>query len=269
MELQPNSNLLNLSGKTAIVTGGALGIGFGIAYRLAEAGANVVIANRNQEDAQQAVQTLKNNGWSAEAVTTDVSVEDQVKNLVQKTVALFGSIDILVNNAGIFPSIPLAKMTNADFSKVIEINLKGVFLCTKYASEQMIQQGKGGKIINITSIDALHPSSIGLAHYDASKHGVWGFTKNVALELAQHQIWVNAIAPGGVATPGVQKMQAQAPVDPAIDMTKVMEAFLAKIPMHRMGEPDDIGKVALFLASEMSSYMTGEQIVVDGGALLS
>lgn len=269
MELQPNGDLLNLSGKTAIVTGGALGIGFAIAYRLAEAGANVVIANRNQEDAQQAVQALKNNGWSVEAVTTDVSVEDQVKNLVQKTTALFNGVDILVNNAGIFPSIPLAKMTTTDFSKVIEINLKGVFLCTKYVSEQMIQQGKGGKIINITSIDALHPSSIGLAHYDASKHGVWGFTKNVALELAQHQIWVNAIAPGGVATPGVQKMQAQTPVDPTIDMTKVMEAFLTKIPMHRMGEPDDIGKVALFLASDMSSYMTGEQIVADGGALLS
>lgn len=269
MEIQPNNNLLNLSGKTAIVTGGALGIGFAIASRLAEAGANVVIANRTAEDALKAVETIKNNGGSAEAITTDVSVEDQVKNLVEKTIQLFGNIDILVNNAGIFPSIPLSKMTSNDFSKVIDVNLKGVFLCTKYVSEQMIKQGNGGKIINITSIDALHPSSIGLAHYDASKHGVWGFTKNVALELAEHKIWVNAIAPGGIATPGVQKMQANAPVDPSVDMTKVMEAFMAKIPMHRMGEPDDIGKVALFLASDMSSYMTGEQVVVDGGALLS
>lgn len=135
--------------------------------------------------------------------------------------------------------------------------------------KQMIQQGKGGKIINITSIDALHPSSVGLAHYDTSKHGVWGFTKNVALELAPHKIWVNAIAPGGIVTPGVEKLQKSMPVPHGVDMGKLLETFLAKIPMKRMGEPDDIGKVALFLASDMSSYMTGTQIVVDGGVLLS
>lgn len=131
----------------------------------------------------------------------------------------------------------------------------------------MIKQGKGGKIINVTSVDALHPSSIGLAHYDASKHGVWGFTKNVALELAQHKIWVNAIAPGGILTPGVQNLQQ--PGGSQIDMKAMMEAFMKKIPMHRMGDADEIGKVALFLASDMSSYMTGSQIVVDGGVLLS
>jgi len=107
----------------------------------------------------------------------------------------------------------------------------------------------------------------GLAHYDASKHGVWGFTKNVALELAPYKIWVNAIAPGGIATPGVAKLQKG--MDTAVDMKKMLEVFLAKIPMHRMGEPDDIGKVALFLASDMASYMTGTQVVVDGGVLLS
>src|SRR3989338_2530665 len=189
--------------------------------------------------------------------------------LIQKTVDAYGSIDILVNNAGIFPSIPVSQMTLADFEKVLSVNLKGVFLCTKYVSEQMIKQGKGGKIINITSIDALHPSSVGLAHYDASKHGVWGFTKNVALELAPYKIWVNAIAPGGILTPGVEKLQKSMPIPQGVDMSKVLENFLAKIPMHRLGEPDDIGKVALFLASEMSSYMTGSQIIVDGGVLLS
>ena len=160
-------------------------------------------------------------------------------------------------------------MNLEDFEKVLAVNLKGVFLCTKYVADQMIEQGNGGKIINVTSIDALHPSSVGLAHYDASKHGVWGFTKNVALELAPHKIWVNAIAPGGIATPGVAKMQQAMPVPDGVDMQKVMETFLQKIPMHRMGEPDDIGKVALFLASDMSSYMTGTQVVVDGGVLLS
>ncbi|HLG25532.1 MAG TPA: SDR family NAD(P)-dependent oxidoreductase, partial [Candidatus Gracilibacteria bacterium] len=160
------------------------------------------------------------------------------------------------------------EMSKEDFEKVIAVNLGGVFLCTKYASEQMKKQWNGGKIMNISSIDALHPSAIGLAHYDASKHGVWGFTKNSALELASHKIWVNAIAPGAIATPGVAEMQ-KATAGKPVDMTKVLEAFLNKIPMHRMGEPDDIGKVALFLASDMSSYMTGEQIVVDGGVLLS
>lgn len=272
MDIIPINKLLDLSGKTAIVTG-AVGIGFGIEYRLAEAGAQVVIASHNMQEATETVQKLTEKGFKATAVQTDVSQEEDVKKMVAGAVAAYGSVDILVNNAGIYPSIPFSQMTLADFDRVISVNLRGVFLCTKYVSEQMIRQGtsgrQGGKIINVTSIDALHPSSIGLAHYDASKHGVWGFTKNVALELAQHKIWVNAIAPGGITTPGVQKMQSAAPAPQGVDMNKIMESFLAKIPMHRMGEPDDIGKVALFLASDMSSYMTGTQIVVDGGVLLS
>lgn len=262
----PKNELLDLSGKTAIVTGGALGIGFGIAYRLTEAGANVVIADLDGEKAKGSAEELISKGWQAKGIVCDVSLEADVKRMVAETISSFGGIDILVNNAGIYPSIPLSKMVLEDFDKVLAINLEGAFLCTKYATEQMIKQRNGGKIINITSIDALHPSMIGLAHYDSSKHGLWGFTKNAALEYAQHKIWVNAIAPGGIATPGVAKMQ-QGPA--GADQEKMIEVFLNKIPMHRMGEPDDIGKVALFLASEMSSYMTGSQIVVDGGVLLS
>jgi 2-deoxy-D-gluconate 3-dehydrogenase len=144
------------------------------------------------------------------------------------------------------------------FQRVIDVNLTGLFLCTKAASSRMIARGKGGRIVNITSIDALHPSMVGLAHYDASKHGAWGFTKNVALELAPHGISVNAIAPGGIRTPGVGDIDEAA-----------LEGFEAMIPMGRMGDPDDIGRAALFLASELSSYMTGAQIVVDGGRLLA
>lgn len=269
MDVLPQAKLLDLSGKVAIVTGGAIGIGYGISYRLAEAGATVVIATRTQEEADKAVSDLTARGWKVSAVRTDVSVEEDVKNLVSSTVQTHGTIDILVNNAGVYPNIPVSQMNASDFEKVLSINLKGVFLTTKYVSEEMKKTGKGGKIINVTSIDALHPSMIGLAHYDASKHGVWGFTKNVALELAPHKIWVNAVAPGGILTPGVQKMQSAAPAPQGTDMGKVIEAFLNKIPMHRMGEPDDIGKVALFLASDMSSYMTGTQVVVDGGVLLS
>lgn len=264
-ELTPVNKLLDLAGKSAIVTGGAMGIGLGIVTRLAQAGANVLIADMDDETAQKAADDLKNHGLKVKAVKTDVSSEEDVAKMVQIAVQEFGGLDIIVNNAGIYPQMSLAKMTKEDFDKVIAVNLRGVFLCTEAASKQMISQGRGGKIINITSIDALHPSMVGLAHYDASKHGVWGFTKNAALELSQHKIWVNAIAPGGITTPGVSKM----PSPPGVDMAKVMEAFMAKIPMHRMGLPDDIGKVALFLASDMSSYMTGEQIVVDGGVLLS
>lgn len=265
----PLQNLLNLSGKTAIVTGGAMGIGFGIAYRLAEAGANTTIADLNKEAAEKAALGLQKRGWKTLAIPTDVSDEKSVISMVQETKKAFGSIDILINNAGIFPSMLVMNMSVQDFEKVMAVNLRGVFLCTKHAAEAMIAQNRGGKIINISSIDALHPSSIGLAHYDASKHGVWGFTKNVALELAPHKIWVNAIAPGGIQTEGVEAIQKKMQMPQGVDMSKVLEAFLAKIPMKRMGEPDDIGKVALFLASEMSSYITGSQIVVDGGVLLS
>lgn len=269
MNEMPFQELLNLSGKTAIVTGGAVGIGWGISRRLAEAGANVLIADINIENAEKAKQGLLANGWKVEAVQTDVSNEADVQAMVQRAISAFGGVDILVNNAGIYPSILVMNMTAADFERVLAVNLKSVFLCTKKAAAQMIAQGRGGRIINITSIDALHPSSAGLAHYDASKHGVWGFTKNVALELAPHNIWVNAVAPGGIATPGIAEMQKKAQVPAGVDMEKMLESFLARIPMKRMGEPDDIGKAVLFLASEMSSYMTGSQIVVDGGVLLA
>lgn len=264
-EITQFSKLLDLAGKTAIVTGGAMGIGLGIVTRLAEAGANVLIADVDEAAGQKSAADLSAQGLKVKATKTDVSNEEDVNKMVQTAMQEFGGLDIMVNNAGIFPQEPLAKMTKDDFDKVIAINLRGVFLCVEAASKQMISQARGGKIINITSIDAIHPSMVGLAHYDASKHGVWGFTLNAALELAQYKIWVNAIAPGGITTPGVAKMSTP---QAGVDMTKVMEAFLAKIPMKRMGAPDDIGKVALFLASDMSSYMTGEQIVVDGGALL-
>src|SRR3989344_6097074 len=264
--MKPLSELTNLSSKAAIVTGGAKGIGYGIAHRLAEAGAKVLVADLDEATAQNTAQELNSKGWSAAAIKVDVSNEEDVKRMIATAQQQFGSLDILVNNAGIYPPAPVAQMSEADFERVMHVNLRSVFLATKYAAEVMKQQGKGGRIINITSIDALHPSMVGLAHYDASKHGVWGFTKNSALELAEHKIWVNAIAPGGITTPGVAAMSQGASAE---QMEASMKVFMAKIPMHRMGEPDEIGMVTLFLASDMSSYMTGEQIVVDGGVLLS
>ncbi len=259
-----------LKNKIILITGASSGIGEACSKQFAALGARLIITARRTERIKKlAVVLEKKHQVEVLPIQLDVQDKEQVAKAICELPTNWQTINILVNNAGIFPSIPISQMTSENFDHVIATNLKSVFLCTKKVSEKMIAQGKGGKIINITSIDALHPSTIGLAHYDASKHGVWGFTKNSALELAQHKIWVNAIAPGGIATPGVAELQKDTPVPNGVDMSKMLEAFLAKIPAKRMGEPDDIAKVALFLASEMSSYMTGSQIVVDGGVLLS
>lgn len=264
MEMTPLKQTMDLSSKVAIVTGGAMGIGFGIAYRLAEAGAAVVIADLKEPAAKESAAQLTAKGWRAIGVAADVSSSEQAAGIVEAAVGRYGAVDILVNNAGIYPTIPVMEMQPKDFEHILSVNLEGAFLCTKAVAQKMIEQGRGGKIINITSIDALHPSMVGLATYDASKHGLWGFTKSVALELAPHKIWVNAIAPGAINTPGTGAG------DPAnAQLEEMLKPFVAKIPMHRIGQPDDIGKVAVFLASDLSSYMTGSQIVVDGGVLLT
>jgi len=256
--------LLRLDGRVAIVTGSAMGIGKAIVTRLAGAGAAVVIADTSPESAITEKELLAS-GYDALAVPCDVSSETDVAAMVATTVEWRGGVDILVNNAGVYPFAPVLTMSADAFTRIVDINLKGVFLCSREAAARMVKQGRGGRIINITSVDAVHPSSIGLAAYDASKHGVWGFTKNLALELAPHRIWVNAIAPGAIATPGVEHANAAAGVDPQ----DVVKAFVSRIPMQRIGDPDDIGKVALFLASDLATYQTGSQIVVDGGVLLS
>ena len=254
---------IDLSNKTAVITGGAMGIGYGIALRLAEAGANIVIVDINEDAGKAAVSRLRDRDAKVTFVHCNVAYEDQVRYAVSEAVRAYGYVDILVNNAGIYPVIPLMQMSAHDFDTIISVNLKSAFLFTKAVAEVMIKEGRGGKIINVSSIDAIRPSSVGLATYDASKHGLWGFTKNVALELAAHNIQVNAIAPGGINTPGTG-----AGKDMNEERAKMHNAFLEMIPMKRMGEADEIGKVALFLASDLSSYMTGSQIVVDGGVLL-
>lgn len=262
MEHTPISDLVDLRGRTAIVTGGAMGIGQAVARRLCEAGAYLVIADADREAGEATAKELRTRGLGATAVQTFVEDEASVTELVANTVADHGSVDILVNDAGIFPAVPVLEMDTTQFDHVVAVNLRGVFLCCKHVSQQLVRLGKGGRFVNVTSVDAVHPSMVGLAAYDASKHAVWGFTKNLALELAPHGIWVNAVAPGGVLTPGVMHMQAgrgsqDAAGDPA-----------AHIPMHRLGDPDDIARAVLFLASDLSSYMTGAQVVVDGGMLL-
>jgi 2-deoxy-D-gluconate 3-dehydrogenase len=252
--------LINLNGKVAVVTGGAMGIGEAIVRRLHEAGANVVIGDLAQE--QMDILAGELNATRANSAATwlcDVSKADDVSALLRVATDNFGGLDILVNNAGIYPMITLADMSEEQFSKVIEVNLKGVFLGTKQAAEIMKEQGRGGNIVTVCSIDSLHPSAVGLAAYDASKHGVWGFLKNAALELAEHGIRVNGIAPGGVSTPGTHMGEMN---------QEMVTQFTAMIPMKRFGDPDEMGRVALFLASDLSSYLTGSLIVADGGRLL-
>jgi 2-deoxy-D-gluconate 3-dehydrogenase len=261
--------LLDLDGSTAIVTGAANGIGRSIALFLARAGASVVVADADFDAARRTTDDFLDEfdaiGLKLLPLEADVSSEADVQHMVRETLAWGATIDILVNNAGIYPAVPMLDMTSEQFSRVIDVNLRGVYLCSKYVARQMVEQGHGGRIINVTSVDALHPSAVGLAHYDASKHGVWGLTKNLALELAPHKIWVNAIAPGAILTPGA----TQQALAPGVDMEEVSRRFLARIPMGRMGDADEVGAVAVFLASDMASYMTGSQIVVDGGVLLS
>jgi 2-dehydro-3-deoxy-D-gluconate 5-dehydrogenase len=252
----------SLAGKNALITGGAMGIGFGIAKRFIEAGANLVIADL--ADTASPIAGLEAPG-RAIGVSLDVSDDGACQLAVDRCVSEFGSVDILVNVAGIYPMKPVLEMTPEFFDRVIAINLHGLVFMSKAAALAMVKQGRGGKIVNIASIDSLHPSAVGLAAYDASKGGVLMFTRNFALEMAPHGVNVNALAPGGITTEGASKGLAGLPAEQIAAMSA---AFAKMIPMGRMGDPDDIAKVAVFLASSAADYMTGELVVVDGGRLL-
>ncbi|HEX2903933.1 MAG TPA: SDR family NAD(P)-dependent oxidoreductase [Jatrophihabitans sp.] len=258
------AELVDLSGQVALVTGAGMGIGAGIAARLADAGATVLVADLDAAAARSTADELVARGGHAEPMQVDVSDEPQVVAAIDAAVTGYGGLHILVNNAGIYPAMPIAQLTVELFDHVLAVNLRGVFLATKHAAEQMKKQQAGGRIVNVTSIDALHPSMVGLAHYDASKHGAWGFTESAALEYAPWGIRVNAIAPGGISTPGTTR-----PATKGQDLSAGVAAFESRIPLRRMGLPDEIGTAALFLASELSSYVTGAQLVVDGGFLLT
>jgi 2-deoxy-D-gluconate 3-dehydrogenase len=263
--------LFDLRGKVAIVTGGAVGIGKAIASRLAEAGASVLITDINEETGKKAVEEFKTHGRKVEFMKADSSQSADVEKVVKATVEKLGGLDILVNNAGIFPFSPALDVTEAVWDKVIDINLKGYFLFAQAAARVMLEKGTGGSIVNIASIDALHPTG-NLVHYDASKGGVLMMTKSLALEWGPKGVRVNGIAPGGINTPGAQAgavaMMSGAKITP--EQIKAMtDAFNQRIPMRRQGDPDDIARVALFLASPAAAYITGETVVVDGGYLLS
>lgn len=261
------TELFDLTGKTALVTGGATGIGEAISRRLATAGANVMIADINLEAANVTAESINERECHSRACEADASQASHAIQVVQDTVDTYGGIDILVNNAGIYPASPFMETSKELWDKVINLNLSGPFLFSQAAAQAMIAAGKGGKIINMASVDGIRPTGY-MVHYNSSKGGVIMLTKAMALELAPHQIMVNAVAPGGIITAGT--------VTTGEEMTRItgksMEEFAAemgnRMPLGRMGDPDEVARVVLFLSSKASNYITGETIVVDGGYLL-
>jgi NAD(P)-dependent dehydrogenase (short-subunit alcohol dehydrogenase family) len=247
----------DIKDKVAIVTGSRRGMGEAQAKVLARAGAKVVVSDISEEDCQKVVDEIKKDGGEAIAVKCDVSNKAEADALIKTAVDKWGKLDILVNNAGICKFSPFAELSEKDWDLTLDINLKGEFLCAQAAVKEMIKQ-KSGSIINIASIGMgqVGCGIAGLAHYCASKGGVVAMTEAMAVELAPSNIRVNAIAPGAIDTP----MAAAAKTD-----SKILEQALSVIPMKRMGKSEEIAKLALFLASDASSYITGEVIIIDGG----
>jgi len=249
---------MKLDNRTAIVTGSRRGIGRAIALALAKEGANVVVSDINQKDCEKVVNEIKGLGGRGLALKCDVTSRADVEVMVIKTVAEFGKLDILVNNAGIIAFKPFLELTDEDWDNTINVNLKGQFLCAQVAAKEMTKNN-WGRIINIASISS---GGCGIAfplvaHYTASKGGIIALTEALALELTSQGINVNAICPGAIDTDMAK----------GVKDSGELERVLIRIPKGRLGQPEDIANLAVFLASEESDYISGAAIIIDGGWL--
>lgn len=243
---------MELSGKVALVTGAAQGIGKAIALLLARNGADVVVSDINLDKAQETANEIQGIGRRSVAIKVNVADLKDVERMVKAIVEQFGRIDILVNNAGITRDRLILRMTEEDWDAVLDVNLKGTFNCTKAVIRHMSKQ-KSGKIVSIASVTG-EMGNPGQANYAASKAGVIGFTKTIAREFAGRGINVNAIAPGYIQTPMTDAVPE-----------KAKEELKRMIPMERLGKPEDVAQAVLFLVSENSSYITGQVLNVNGG----
>jgi NAD(P)-dependent dehydrogenase (short-subunit alcohol dehydrogenase family) len=249
----------DLKDKVVIITGARRGMGKSHALAFAKEGSKVVVSDISLEDCQKVVKEIEEIKGEAMAVKCDVSKKEEVQEMIEKTIKKWGKIDILINNAGIADFKNFLELKEEDWDRTIDINLKGYFLVAQAVAKEMVKR-KSGVIINIASI-AMGQVGIGfpsLTHYCASKGGIVGMTEAMAIELAPFNIRVNVISPGAIETPMVDPLKAD---------KKTIEALLARIPMKRMGKPEEVSNLVLFLASESSSYMTGADVVIDGGWL--
>ncbi|MEM9439516.1 MAG: glucose 1-dehydrogenase [Pseudomonadota bacterium] len=247
----------DLTGKTALVTGASQGLGARFATVLAERGAKVVLAARQVEKLEMLKAEIERSSGVAHVVKLDVSQMDSISDCFEDTEQTLGPVDILINNAGVAISKPVLEQSENDWDRVIETNLKGAFFIAQTAAKRMATRGQGGSIVNIASVLALEV--IGhLAPYAASKGGIWQITKTMALELARHQIRVNALAPGYIVT-DINREFLEGPTG---------QQMVKKIPQRRYGDPADLDGALLLLASDAGRYMTGSILVVDGGFML-
>ncbi|MDP6823329.1 MAG: 3-oxoacyl-ACP reductase family protein [Dehalococcoidia bacterium] len=246
---------MTLEGKAAIVTGGAHGLGRAIALRLADDGADVMVADLLGSDAEVVAEGIRAGGRRAASFEVDVSESGAVGAMVKSAIASFGHVDILVNDAGVSGESGILEMEESFWDRVMAVNLKGNFLCSQAVARQMVARGEGGRIVNITSTAGANARP-GASAYASSKAGIIQFTKTLALELGQHGITVNAVGPGMTLTGSEVK---PAPTD------EYQKAFVGQVPMGRPGAPTDIAAAVAFLASEDAAYINGQVIFVDGG----
>ncbi len=254
-------DLFRLDGKTAIVTGGGRGLGEYMANALSDVGANIVVCSRKLEACEGVKQEIEARGGKALAFACDITKPDEVAHVVEETQKAFGTIDILVNNSGATWGTPPEDMPLEQFERVVNTNVNGTFIVSQAVGKTMIASGKGGTIVNIASVAGLvggNPKYIQAVGYHASKGAVVNMTRDLATSWAQYGIRVNAIAPGWFPT----KMSRGL-------LSKYEEAMVAAVPLHRLGEPNDIKGVIVFLASPASAYVTGQILVVDGGSIAS
>lgn len=259
----------NLQNKNLLVTGAAMGIGFGIAQRFTESGANVLLADINEVALKQSLSRLSGMSGRPTAMVLDVGADDAPAALVARMRSEYGSIDGLINNAGIYPSVPMIEMGRNLWDRIHRLNLRAPAFLSQEVARQMKSQPEGGVILNIGSVDSLHPSQVGLAAYDASKAGLLMLSRSFALEMAPYNIRVNAILPGPIRTEGTMHPLEGSGMTESEMKEMIKDIVDHRVPLKRIGLPSDIAHAAAFLVSDEASYITGAHLVIDGGFLLS